>query len=71
MEKKTKGDKLETMTYAELEKEANAVLEKLQKADIVLDESKKEYDYGKKVLDEMEKRLAKMIADVQNEVREE
>ncbi len=71
MEKKTKGDKLETMTYAELEKEANAVLEKLQKADIGLDESKKEYDYGKKVLDEMEKRLAKMIADVQNEVREE
>ncbi len=70
MEKKTKNDKLAGMTYAQLEKEASAVLERLQKGDLGLDESKKEYDYGKALHAEMEKRLEQMIAEVRDKVKE-
>jgi exonuclease VII small subunit len=59
---------LEKLTYTELEKESEAVLAELSKADLPLDEAGKVYDYGKKVADAMEKKLAELSKSVSDTV---
>ncbi len=61
--------KIQDMTYEEMEKECEKVLEKLSK-DISLDEAKKCYDYGKELASEMEKRLGELQKEVKDEVEE-
>ncbi len=67
-EKKTKNDELKKMTYQDLEKEADHVLEELSKEDLPLDDASRIYDYGKKVYQEMETRLAELEKNVSDTV---
>lgn len=67
-EKKTKNDELKKMTYQDLEKEADHVLEELSKEDLPLDDASRIYEYGKKVYQEMETRLAELEKNVSDTV---
>ncbi len=67
-EKKTKNDELKKMSYQDLEKEADHVLEELSKEDLPLDDASRIYDYGKKVYQEMENRLAELEKNVSDTV---
>lgn len=70
-EKKTKNDELKKMSYQELEKEADAVLEALSQEDVSLDNASKIYEYGKKVYAEMEARLAELEKNVTDTISRE
>ncbi len=70
-EKKTKNDELKKMTYQELEKEADGILEALSQEDVSLDNASKIYEYGKKVYAEMEARLAELEKNVSDTISRE
>lgn len=70
-EKKTKNDELKKMSYQELEKEADGVLEALSQEDVSLDNASKIYEYGKKVYAEMEARLAELEKNVSDTISRE
>lgn len=70
-EKKTKNDELKKMSYQELEKEADGVLEALSQEDVSLDNASKIYEYGKKVYAEMEARLAELEKNVTDTISRE
>ncbi len=70
-EKKTKNDELKKMSYQELEKEADGVLEALSQEDVSLDNASKIYEYGKKVYTEMEARLAELEKNVSDTISRE
>lgn len=62
--KKTSEKKMEDMSYDELEKEANSVLEKLSDDSLPLDEASKLYQQGKQLYSEMKGRLEKLEKEV-------
>lgn len=70
-EKKSKNDELKKMSYQELEKEADGVLEALSQEDVSLDNASKIYEYGKKVYAEMEARLAELEKNVSDTISRE
>lgn len=61
---------LSSLSYQDLEKEADSVLKKLQDPELGLDESKALYDYGKSLYKEMESRLDKLIAETKDDISE-
>ncbi len=66
--KKTSEKKMEDMSYDELEKEANSVLEKLSDDSLPLDEASKLYQQGKQLYAEMKGRLEKLEKEVSDSV---
>lgn len=66
--KKTSEKKIEDMSYDELEKEANSVLEKLSDDSLPLDEASKLYQQGKQLYSEMKGRLEKLEKEVSDSV---
>ncbi len=66
--KKTSEKKMEDMSYDELEKEANSVLEKLSDDSLPLDEASKLYQQGKQLYSEMKGRLEKLEKEVSDSV---
>lgn len=66
--KKTSEKKMEDMSYDELEKEANSVLEKLSDDSLPLDEASKLYQQGKQLYGEMKGRLEKLEKEVSDSV---
>lgn len=66
--KKTSEKKMEDMSYDELEKEANSVLEKLSDDSLPLDEASKLYQHGKQLYSEMKGRLEKLEKEVSDSV---
>ncbi|MFA6829454.1 MAG: exodeoxyribonuclease VII small subunit [Bacilli bacterium] len=63
----TKKD-LTKLSYQELEKESEVIIQSLSKDDLSLDEASKIYFYGKEVSAEMEKRLAELTKKVSDTV---
>ena len=68
MPAKSKETDLSKLSYAQLEEEANKTLEKLNDANLGLDEASQIYEYGKKVSAEMEKRLSDLEKSVTDTV---
>jgi exonuclease VII small subunit len=59
---------LSTLSYEELEKETNAVVSELQKNTLGIDQGASLYDYGKRLISEMEKRLDELSRKVTDQI---
>lgn len=67
MEKKNVKKDIQKLSYAQLEEESAIVLKTLQEQDLPLDESKALYDYGKRLYDEMARRLDALLKETNDE----
>lgn len=65
-----KEKKLEELSYAELEEEANYVLSLLSDDSLPLDDAAKIYEYGRKVASIMEKNLSEISNKVTDTIKE-
>lgn len=68
--KKNETDKLSEKSYSELERMAQQAIEALSKEDLPLDEAKKIFDEGTKILARMQKKLEQMRAEATDAIDE-
>ncbi len=59
---------LKDLSYAELEKESEEVLSRLNSEDLPLDEASKIYQYGQEIYREMENRLSALEEEVSHTI---